>query len=82
MMNKIAAVLEGVNIGGFILGLSLSDIYTLFGIISFAISILSGILVIFLKVKKALADGKLSDDEIKELIDDIEHLKEEVKEKK
>lgn len=79
-MNKgLFAALESANIGGFVLGLTLADIYAVLGIISFAISIISGILVIVLKIKKALEDKKLTTEEIEDIKKELEELEEKTK---
>ena len=78
-MNKLANIFEGFNIGGFILGISLADIYSILGIISFLVSIISGIVVIVLKIKNASADGKITKEEIEDIEKSIENLEDKLK---
>lgn len=64
------------EVGTFIAGISIVQVNQVLSTICFAISAILGIVNIIIKVKRALSDGKLSDEELKEIEKAIEDLRE------
>ena len=60
-----------------ILGFGLEEIKEVVGIIAFTVSIVLGVITIILKLKLFLKDGKLTEEELQELLNDVDNLKKE-----
>ena len=61
------------------LSVSLTDFKNWLDIILIVLSIVNVSIILFIKLRKYLKDGKLDKDEIKDISDDINHIKDEVK---
>lgn len=75
-------LLDAVSWFGLLLGFSLADfehiIYIIIGLISLLTTVVSGVVSIVIKIKKAAADGKITDEEIEDIKGSINDFKEEV----
>ena len=72
MMNKTDAVEDMIILSG--IGISLVDIQTIMSIVLLTFNILWLILKFTLKLFRYLRDGKLTDDELNDLADDVEEI--------
>lgn len=72
-MNKLIATLDISQ--WTLIGISLADISGILNIVLLAISIGVGVLSLILKLRQFLKDGKLDQEEMKELENDIRHIK-------
>lgn len=72
MMNKTDAVEDMIILSG--IGVSLVDIQTIMSIVLLTFNILWLILKFTLKLFRYLKDGKLTDDELNDLADDVEEI--------
>ena len=84
MTNK-SKIFDLISWVGLILGFSLADwehiVYIIIGLISLATTIISGIISIVIKVKHSLKDSKITDDELKDIKDEVDNLSESVENK-
>ena len=80
-MNK-SKVFDLISWFGLLLGFSLADwehvIYIIIGLISLVTTIISGIISIVIKIKHSLMDGKITEDELNEIKDEVDKFKENV----
>ena len=80
-MNK-SKVFDLISWVGLLLGFSLADwehvIYIIIGLISLVTTIISGIISIVIKIKHSLKDGKITEDELNEIKDEVDKFKENV----
>ena len=80
-MNK-SKVFDYISWIGLILGFSLADwehiVYIIIGLISLTTTIVSGIISIVIKIKHSLKDGKITEDELNEIKDEVDKFKENV----
>lgn len=65
-----------------ILGVSLANMETILSLTLLVLSIILALINIVLKVIKALKDKKIDDNELKDIINDVEKLKEEIDNKR
>ena len=65
-----------------VLGLGLADVETIASIVALVVSIGLGVFSIVIKYKAYSQDGKIDNKELKDLINDVDKLKEEIKEGK
>lgn len=75
-MNKLSDLLVCLSLGGATTGILgvLGIISTVLGILASLIAIVAGILGIILKLKDALADGKIDKDELKDIRDSADDV--------
>ena len=80
-MNK-SKIFDYISWIGLVLGFSLADwehiVYIIIGLISLATTIVSGIISIVIKIKHSLNDGKITEDELNEIKDEVDKFKENV----
>ena len=80
-MNK-SKVFDLISWVGLLLGFSLADwehiVYIIIGLISLTTTIVSGIISIVIKIKHSLKDGKITEDELNEIKDEVDKFKENV----
>ena len=85
MINNKSKIFDLISWIGLILGFSLADwehlIYIIIGLISLATTIISGIISIIIKVKHSLKDGKITDDELKDIKNEVNNLGQSVENK-
>ena len=81
MTNK-SKIFDLISWIGLILGFSLADwehiVYIIIGLISLTTTIVSGIISIVIKIKHSLKDGKITEDELNEIKDEVDKFKENV----
>lgn len=82
-MLKKTHLLDAVSWAGLLFGLSLADfesiVYIVLGIVSLIITLISGMISIIMKIKSALSDGKLTDEEIKDITKSLGDLSDDLK---
>ena len=80
-MNK-SKIFDLISWVGLLLGFSLADwehiVYIIIGLISLTTTIVSGIISIVIKIKHSLKDGKITEDELNEIKDEVDKFKENV----
>ena len=85
MINNKSKLFDLISWVGLILGFSLADwehlIYIIIGLISLATTIISGIISIVIKVKHSLKDGKITDEELNEIKDEVNNFGQSVENK-
>lgn len=85
MINNKSKLFDLISWVGLILGFSLADwehlVYIIIGLISLATTIISGIISIVIKVKHSLKDGKITDDELKDIKNEVDNLGQSVENK-
>lgn len=78
-MKNTVFIFDAASIGCFLIGAGFNDvsnaIYEILGIISFIISIIAGSIGLIMKFKHYISDGKLTDDEINDLVNDAKDIK-------
>lgn len=84
MTNK-SKIFDYISWVGLFLGFSLADwehiIYIIIGLISLLTTIVSGIISIIIKIKHSLKDGKITEEELKDIKDEVDNLSESVENK-
>lgn len=84
-MTKNEHLFDLVSWSTLILGLSLADfkeiIYIIIGLISLITSLISGIISITLKIKNAMKDGNITDDEIHDITKQFDEVTENIESK-
>lgn len=75
-MLKLGDIIE---FGGIIGGVSLASINSILSVVCFLISIVVGIINLVYRFKKVMEDGKISEEEKEELINEICKLQDEIK---
>lgn len=85
MINNKSKLFDLISWVGLILGFSLADwehlLYIIIGLISLATTIISGIISIVIKVKHSLKDGKITDEELNEIKDEVNNFGQSVENK-
>ena len=77
MINKVDVIEDGIILSG--IGVSLVDIQTVMSIILLTFNILWLIMKFTLKLFRYLRDGKLTDDELDDLTNDVKDIEEKIK---
>lgn len=80
----VSSLVVGSNAAGLVCGIAYNEvfgnIYLILGAISFIIGIVAGIWKLVLLIKKSLKDGKITEEEMTEIIDQAENIKHDIDE--
>lgn len=80
----VSSLIVGGNTAGLVCGIAYSEvfgnIYLILGAISFIIGIVAGIWKLVLLIKKSLKDGKITEEEMTEIVNQAENIKHDIDE--
>lgn len=78
-MSKILDISEAITL---VLGISLMDIESILSICIMAVSLIVGVINLVFKIINASKDGKITDEEKKGILEELEKMKEDIEENK